>query len=68
MYFSQRPLTSSFKMLVLLQDNLSVNLLWRRNMEKETFSRKISFLRAGWWIIHFIGIAMVYSLGHILWR
>jgi hypothetical protein len=31
---------------------------------KEKFSRKISFLRAGWWIIHCVGIAMVYALGH----
>jgi hypothetical protein len=37
-------------------------------MEKEKFSRKISFLRAGWWIIHFIGITSVYALGYILWR
>jgi hypothetical protein len=37
-------------------------------MEKENFSKKISFLRAGWWIIHCIGITMVYALGHILWR
>jgi len=37
-------------------------------MEKEKLSRKISFLRAGWWIIHCIGITMVYALGHILWR
>jgi hypothetical protein len=42
--------------------------LWRNNMERETFSRKIGFLRAGWWIIHLIGISIVYSLGHILWR
>jgi hypothetical protein len=37
-------------------------------MEKAKFPRKISFLRAGWWIVHSIGIAMVYALGHILWR
>jgi hypothetical protein len=36
-------------------------------MGKENLSRKISFLRAGWWIIHFIGISLVYALGHILW-
>jgi len=37
-------------------------------MEKENFSRKISFLRTGWWIIHLIGISLVYTLGHMLWR
>jgi hypothetical protein len=37
-------------------------------MKKETFLRKIGFLQTGWWIIHLIGIAIVYSLGHILWR
>ena len=37
-------------------------------MEKEKFSRRISFLRTGWWIIHLLGITIVYSLGHILWR
>jgi hypothetical protein len=37
-------------------------------MEKGNFSKKIGFLRAGWWIIHFIAITMVYALGHILWR
>jgi len=38
------------------------------DMEKEKFSRKISFLRNGWWIIHFLGIGIVYTLGHMLWR
>lgn len=37
-------------------------------MEKENFSRKIGFLKTGWWIIHFIGITIVYVLGNILWR
>lgn len=37
-------------------------------MQKESFSRKIAFLRTGWWIIHFIGISVVYTLGHLLWR
>ena len=55
-------------MLLLLQEDVSVNLLWRSNMEKETISGKISFLRAGWWIIHLIGITIAYTLGHILWR
>jgi hypothetical protein len=37
-------------------------------MEKERFSRKISFLRPGWWVIHAAGITLVYVLGHMLWR
>jgi hypothetical protein len=36
-------------------------------MSKERFSSKINFLRMGWWIIHFLGIATVYTLGHLLW-
>lgn len=36
-------------------------------MEKESFSVRIGFLRAGWWIIHLLGIAAVYTLGHFLW-
>ena len=37
-------------------------------MGKEGFSKKIGFLRTGWWIIHLVGIAAVYTLGHLLWR
>ena len=37
-------------------------------MGKESFSKKIGFLRTGWWIIHLVGIAAVYTLGHLLWR
>jgi hypothetical protein len=37
-------------------------------MEKEPFSRKIGFLRTGWWLIHCIGIGLVYTLGHLFWR
>jgi hypothetical protein len=36
-------------------------------MGKETFSVKISFLRAGWWLVHILGIAAVYTAGHLLW-
>ncbi len=36
-------------------------------MDKESFSSKISFLRAGWWIIHILGITAVYTLGNLLW-
>jgi hypothetical protein len=38
------------------------------NMDIKSISRKISFLTAGWWTIHFLGIAAVYALGHLLWR
>jgi hypothetical protein len=37
-------------------------------MEKEKFSRKIGFLQPGWWVVHVIGITLVYTLGHMLWR
>jgi hypothetical protein len=39
-----------------------------RTMDKDSFSSKISFLRPGWWIIHLMGITVIYTLGHILWR
>jgi hypothetical protein len=37
-------------------------------MAKEGFSRKIGFLKPGWWIVHAAGITVVYILGTILWR
>jgi hypothetical protein len=37
-------------------------------MEREKFYNRIGFLRPGWWIIHLLGIATVYTLGHFLWR
>jgi len=37
-------------------------------MENEPFSRKIGFLRPLWWVIHFVGIAAVYTIGHLIWR
>jgi hypothetical protein len=37
-------------------------------MKRESFSQKIGFLRTGWWIVHLTGIAVVYALGHLLWR
>ena len=37
-------------------------------MNNESFYNKIRFLRAGWWIIHLIGISVLYILGHIVWR
>ena len=37
-------------------------------MEKESLSKKIGFLRPGWWLIHFCGITLVYILGHMLWK
>jgi hypothetical protein len=38
------------------------------SLEKEDFSRKISFLKPLWWVIHFVGISVVYTIGHLLWR
>ncbi len=35
-------------------------------MAKETFAVKIGFLRTGWWIVHVVGISLVYILGHLL--
>ena len=37
-------------------------------MREERVWSKIDFLRVGWWIIHLLGIATVYTLGHLLWR
>lgn len=37
-------------------------------MKKELFSAAIGFLKPGWWIVHLLGIASVYTLGHFLWR
>lgn len=37
-------------------------------MERQGLESKIGFLRAGWWIVHLLGISIVYTLGHILWR
>jgi hypothetical protein len=41
-------------------------------MENESFlkklDKKIAFLKPGWWIVHLLGISVVYALGHFLWR
>lgn len=37
-------------------------------MEKASISRKIGFLSPGWWVIHLLGISLIYTLGHLLWR
>jgi len=37
-------------------------------MAKETLSKKIGFLRTGWWIVHVVGITLVYILGHLAGR
>jgi hypothetical protein len=37
-------------------------------MERESFSKRIGFLRPGWWLVHLIGISTVYALGHFLWK
>jgi len=36
-------------------------------MDKARKASSINFLRAGWWLVHLVGIALVYVLGHILW-
>jgi hypothetical protein len=33
----------------------------------KSLSKEVRFLRPGWWIVHFLGIATVYTLGHFLW-
>ena len=30
--------------------------------------RLFRFLNPGWWLVHAVGIAAVYTLGHLLWR
>lgn len=37
-------------------------------MSKQWLISKIRFLKPGWWLLHFIAIATVYTLGHLLWR
>jgi len=37
-------------------------------MAKEPLSAKIGFLRNGWWIVHVVGITLVYILGHLVGR
>lgn len=37
-------------------------------MEQSGISKKIGFLRPGWWIIHTIGISAVYAMGNLLWK
>jgi hypothetical protein len=39
-----------------------------RDVENDSFSKKISFLRPAWWVIHVIAISVVYTIGHLLWR
>ncbi len=39
-----------------------------KESQKQSFSRRISFLKPVWWIIHVIGISLVYTIGHLLWR
>ena len=35
---------------------------------RKKFRKKTAFLTPGWWLIHFIGIAGVYTLGNVLWK
>jgi hypothetical protein len=37
-------------------------------MENSKRWNAISFLRPGWWLIHFVGISVVYLIGHFLLR
>jgi hypothetical protein len=37
-------------------------------MKNAGILQKVKFLKVGWWIIHVAGIAIAYSLGHLLWR
>ena len=30
--------------------------------------RPFRFLNPGWWLVHLVGISVVYALGHFLWR
>ncbi len=34
----------------------------------ERLNRLLDFPRPGWWAVHAAGIALVYALGHLLWR
>lgn len=37
-------------------------------MDFDELNKKIGLLRPGWWIVHAIGIAVVYALGAVLGR
>jgi hypothetical protein len=37
-------------------------------MNSESWNKKIGLLRPGWWIVHIIGITLVYTLGAVLGR
>jgi hypothetical protein len=37
-------------------------------MDRARKQSGINFLRGGWWLIHVLGISLVYLLGHLLWR
>jgi hypothetical protein len=39
-----------------------------RKLKNESFSRKIGFLRPLWWLIHLIGVSVIYIIGNLLWR
>jgi hypothetical protein len=57
--------------VLLLKDRIALSRTRRRGayqMQKEGLSKKISFLRPGWWAVHLVGITVVYVLGHVLWR
>ena len=35
---------------------------------RKNFRRKTAFLTPGWWLIHLIGISLVYTLGNLVWK
>lgn len=37
-------------------------------MNIQELNKKVGLLRPGWWIVHVIGIATVYTLGAVLGR
>lgn len=40
---------------------------WFHKAKEELWNRT-GFLKPGWWLVHFIGISLVYFLGHVFWR
>jgi hypothetical protein len=67
-----KGLAGSYRHLTLILTMLALEYRLQvvrgcQQMEKERIGQKIGFLRAGWWIIHLLGISAVYALGHFLW-
>jgi hypothetical protein len=34
----------------------------------QNMNRRVDFPKPGWWATHAAGIALVYAIGHLLWR